>query len=129
MDVLPPHRLEPAGPLDLLPGVLVRPVHDVVRAVGVGQEDGLEDVLARDGRDGVALGGTDAPVGGVGGGGGAGSDGGGAEGAGGLGFDLVAFLVVGGDDGLEFREVDFQGGDAAPEELDGLVSWGSRGDR
>ena len=58
----------------------------------------MENVLAGDGRDGVALGGADAPVCGVGGGCGAGS--------GGVGCELVALLVVGGDDGLEVGEID-----------------------
>ncbi len=82
-------------------------MHDVVRAVGVGQQDGFEDLLARDGRDGVPLGGADAPVGWVGGRGAAGAGGGGAEGTGGVGLDLVALFVVGGDDGLQFGEVEF----------------------
>lgn len=113
MDVLAPHRQQLAAPLDLLPRLAVGPVHDEARAVGVGQQDGLENVLARDGRDGVALGGADAPVGRVRGRGG---------GPGGVGLDLVALLVVGGDDGVESGEADFLGGEAAPEELDGLVN-------
>ena len=60
------------------------------------------------------MGGTDAPIRGVGGG-----SGGCAEGAGGVIFKFVALFVVGGDDGLEFVEVDFHGGDASPSELDG----------
>lgn len=75
-------------------------MHDIVRTVGVGQQDGFENVLAGDGRDGMALGGADAPIFGFGGGGG-------AERPGGVGFDLVALFVVGGDDGSEFGEVDF----------------------
>ena len=71
----------------------------------------------------MALGGADAPHFGVGGRGAAGSSGGCAEETRGVGFDLVALFVVGCDYGLEFGEVDFEGGDAAPEELDGLVSW------
>lgn len=106
MDVLPAHRLQPAVAFDFLPGPLVRPVHDVVWTVGVGQQDRGEDVLTGDGRDRVALGGADAPVGGVRGRGRGRLGGGGAEGAGGVGFDLVALFVVGGDDGLEFGEVD-----------------------
>lgn len=106
MDVLPPHGPEPAAPLDLLPRLVVRPVHDVGRTVGVGQQDGFEDLLRQDRRKGVTLAGADAPVGGVGVGGAAGSGGGGAEGAAGVRGDLVALFVVGGDDGLEFREVD-----------------------
>ena len=62
MDVLPPHRLQAATALDVLPGPLVRAVHDEVGTVGVAQQDGLENELAGDGRDGVALGGADAPV-------------------------------------------------------------------
>lgn len=89
---------------------------DEVRTVGIGQQDGCEDLLAGDGRDGMALGGADAPVFGV-------RERAGA-GAGGVGFDLVALFVVCGDDGLDFGEVDFQGDDASPGELDGLVSWG-----
>ena len=83
-------------------------------------------MLAGDGRDGVALGGADAPIFGFGGGGGADAGGGGAERPGGVGFDLVALFVVGCDDGSEFCEVDFQRGDAAPLELvDGSVGfWG-----
>lgn len=75
-------------------------MHDEARTVGVGQEDGVEDLLVGEGRDGVALGGADAPVCGVGGEGGA-RDGGGVE------LDLVALFVVGGDDGLELVEIDF----------------------
>lgn len=121
VDVLPPHRLEPAAPLDFLPGLRVRPVHDEARTVGVGQEDGVEDLLVREGRDGVALGGADAPACGVRGGRGARDGGGVAEGAVGVEFDLVALFVVGGDDGLELGKIDFQGDDASPGELYALV--------
>lgn len=107
MHVLPAHRLHPAAAFDVPPGPFVRAVHDQGGTVGVGQQDRGADLLAGDGHDGVALGGADAPVGRVGGGGGAGSGGGGAQGAGWVGFDLVALFVVGGDDGLEFGEVDF----------------------
>ncbi len=55
----------------------------------------------------MPLGGADAPVGRVGDRGAAGAGGGGAERAGGVGLDLVALFVVGGDDGLEFGEVEF----------------------
>ena len=100
MDVFPPHRLQAAGPLDQLPGLGVGPVHDEVGTVGVGREDGFEDVLAGDCGDGMALGGADAPIFcGLGGGGG-------LVGTGGVGFELVALFVVGGDDGLEGGEVD-----------------------
>ena len=70
MNVLPappflPARLQPAALLDAFPGIPIRPMHDVVRTVGVGQQDRGEDLLASDGRDGVALVGADAPIGGV----------------------------------------------------------------
>ena len=101
MDVLPPHRLEAAAALDLLPGLGVGPVYDEVGTVGVGREDGFKDVLAGDCGDGVALGGADAPVfRGLGGGGG-------VVRVCGVGFELVALFVVGGDDGFEGGEVDF----------------------
>ena len=99
MDMLPAHRLEPAAPLNLPPRLEIRPVDDGIRTVGVVQEDGFKDALADDGGDGVALGGADAPVGGV-------REVGGV-GGGGVGLDLVALLVVGGDDGVKFIEVDF----------------------
>lgn len=107
MDMLPVHRLQAAAAFDELPGPFVRAVHDEFGTVDVGEQDRLEYVLVGDGHYGVALRGADAPVGRVGGRGGAGSGGGGAEGPGGVGLDLVALFVVGGDDGLEFRELDF----------------------
>lgn len=82
-------------------------MHDESRAVGIGQQDGFENLLAGDRRYGMTLGGADAPVCGVGGPGGAGSGEGCAEGSGGVEFDLVALFVAGGDDGLELGEVNF----------------------
>ena len=55
----------------------------------------------------MALGGADAPICGVGCGSAGDSGVGCAEVTSGVEFDLVALLVVGGDDGLEFGEVDF----------------------
>lgn len=107
VDVLPPHRLQPAAPLDILPRLRVRPVHDEARTVGVSQQDGFEELLFGEGRDGVALGGADAPACGVGGGRGARDGGGIFEGTVGVEFDLVALFVVGGDDGLEVVKIDF----------------------
>lgn len=82
-------------------------MHDEGRAVGVGQEDGFEDLLVREGRDGVALGGADAPACGIRGGRGADDGGAVVEGTVGVEFHLVALFVVGGDDGLELVEIDF----------------------
>ena len=104
----PPHRLQPAAPLNLLPCLDVCPVHDETRTVGIGQQDGYEHLLVRERRDGMSLRGADAPVCRVRGGRGACSGGGFVvQGAGGVGFDLVALFVVGGDDGLEVGEIDF----------------------
>ena len=99
MDMLSPHRLQAATPLDILPGLRIGPMHDEVGTVGVGREDWFEDVLVGDCGDGMALGGADAPIfRGLGGGEA-------AVGAGGVGFELVALFVVGGDDGLEGGEI------------------------
>ena len=97
-------------------------MHDEIRTVGVGQEDGFENLLVGDCRYGMALAGADAPVCGGEGRGAAAFGGVGALGSSGVAFEYVALFVVGGDDGLEFGEVDFQGGDAAPAELVGRVN-------
>ena len=99
MDVIPSHGLEPTALLNILPRLDVRPVHDEARAIGIGQQDRGEDLLARDRRYGMALSGADAPERGV--------EGRRGAGPGGVGFDLVAFFVVGGDDGLEPGEINF----------------------
>lgn len=79
-------------------------MHDVIRTVRIGQQYRFENPLTRDCRYGMALGGADVPIFALG----CGRDGGfGAEGTSGVGFDLVALFVIGGDDGLEFGEVDF----------------------
>ena len=82
-------------------------MHDEIRTVGIGQEDGFENLFVGDCRYGVALTGPDAPVCGVEGRGGAGFGGVGALGTSVVPFELVALFVVGRDDGLEFGEVDF----------------------
>lgn len=82
-------------------------MHNEIRTVRVGEQDGFEYLLTGDRRYGMALGGADAPVFGSEYGGAGGPGGGCAEGTSGVGFDLVALFVVGGDDGLEFREVNF----------------------
>ena len=102
-------------------------MHDESRTIRVGRQDGFENQLAGDGGDGVALGGADAPTRGARGECGAGFGDGGAEGAGGVVFEFVALFVVGGDDGLEFGEVDSHGGDASPGELEEPGQFGIHG--
>ena len=48
MDMIPSHRFEPAAPLNIDPGPVVRPVHDEIRTIGIGQQDGFKNVLAGD---------------------------------------------------------------------------------
>lgn len=82
-------------------------MHDEIRTVSIGQEDGFENLLVGDCRYRVALAGADTPVCSVGERGAAGFGGVGALGTSGVAFELVALFVVGRDDGLEFGEVDF----------------------
>ena len=82
-------------------------MHDEIRTVGIGQEDGFKNLLVGDGCYRVALAGADAPVRCGEGRGAAASCWVGMLGTSGVAIEFIALFVVGGDDGLEFGEVDF----------------------
>ncbi len=70
----------------------------------------------------MALGGADAPICSFGDGCGTSFGWGSTKGIGGVGFHLISSFVVSGDNGLEFREFNFEGANASPGELDRWVS-------
>lgn len=136
MHVIALHRLEAAGSEDGGPGRGGGAVDAHGWEVRVVRGERREEAFAGDGVDAVALVGADEVGGGVvgvggrvrgGGGGGCGVGGGGVRRRFADGDEGEALLVVGGDDGADLWEGDFEGFHGFGLELGWGVSGGGRG--